>query len=252
MRLAGKVAIVTGAAGGIGAATAARFAAEGASVACVDRRAEAVEALTRRIGANAFAIAADVASPGDNARMVEQTVRRFGGVDILHANAAVQVMGRIEDTGPEQWDRLHSVNLRGVYLGVQTVLPALRERGGGSIVITASLLGIVGDPDMPAYGAMKGGLRSMTRALAAAHGPEGIRVNTICPGDVETELLDDFFAFQPDPDAARARLAERYPLRRFASPEDVAAAALFLASDDAAYVTGTDLVVDGGLLARIY
>ncbi|WP_214415083.1 SDR family NAD(P)-dependent oxidoreductase [Sphaerisporangium fuscum] len=252
MRLAGKVAIVTGAAGGIGAATAARFAAEGASVACVDRRAEAVEAIARRIGANAFAIAADVASPGDNARMVEQTVRRFGGLDILHANAAVQVMGWIEDTDPEQWDRLHSVNLRGVYLGVQAALPALRERGGGSIVITASLLGIVGDPDMPAYGAMKGGLRSMTRALAAAHGPEGIRVNTICPGDVETELLDEFFAFQPDPDAARARLAERYPLRRFAAPEDVAAAALFLASDDAAYITGTDLVVDGGLLARIY
>ncbi|GAA3201077.1 SDR family NAD(P)-dependent oxidoreductase [Nonomuraea roseoviolacea] len=252
MRLAGKVAIVTGAAGGIGAATAARFAAEGAFVTCVDLRAEAVAELAGRIGPHAHGIAADVASPDDNARIVEQTVRRFGGVDVFVANAAVQFMGRIDDTAPEQWDRLHAVNLRGVYLGVQAVLPALRHRGGGSIVITASLLGIVGDPDMPAYGAMKGGLRSMARALAAAHGPEGVRVNTICPGDVETELLDDFFAFQPDPHAARERLVERYPLRRFAAPDDVAAAALFLASDDAAYITGTDLVVDGGLLAQIY
>ncbi|MEU4544705.1 SDR family NAD(P)-dependent oxidoreductase [Nonomuraea dietziae] len=252
MRLTGKVAIITGAAGGIGSATAARFAAEGAAVTCVDVRADAAMELAERIGGDTYGIGADVASPEDNARVVAETVRRFGGVDILHANAAVQIMGRITDTTPDQWDRLHAVNLRGVYLGVQAVLPALRERGGGSIVITASLLGIVGDPDMPAYGAMKGGLRSMTRALAAAHGPDGIRVNTICPADVETELLEDFFAFQPDPEAARRELTGRYPLRRFASPGDVANAALFLASDESAYITGTDLVVDGGLLARIY
>jgi NAD(P)-dependent dehydrogenase (short-subunit alcohol dehydrogenase family) len=128
----------------------------------------------------------------------------------------------------------------------------MRRRGQGSIVITASLLGIVGDPGMPAYGAMKGGLRSMTRALAAAHGPEGIRVNTVCPGDVDTALLDDFFSYQADPQAARDELLGRYPLRRFATPEDVANAVLFLASDEAAHISGIDLVVDGGLLAQIY
>jgi NAD(P)-dependent dehydrogenase (short-subunit alcohol dehydrogenase family) len=136
--------------------------------------------------------------------------------------------------------------------GIQAALPALRAAGGGSIVITASLLGIVGDPDLPVYGAMKGGVRAMCRSLATAYGPEQIRVNTICPGDVDTLLLRDFFAFQSDGLASRERLLERYPLGRFASPSDIAHAALFLASDDSQYITGTDLVVDGGLLARIY
>lgn len=255
MRMRDKVAIVTGAGRGIGEATAHRFAGEGAAVACVDIDRASAAATARAIdqsGGKAVAVAADLATLDGNRAMVGETIAAFGGLDVLHANAAIQFMGRIEATPEHEWDRLHATNLRGVYLGIQQALPYLRERGGGAVIITASLLGIVGDPDLPAYGAMKGGLRALCRALATAHGPENIRFNTICPGDVETPLLTQFFDFQPEPAAARREVTDRYPLRRFATPADIANVALFLASDDASYLTGIDIVVDGGLLARIY
>lgn len=255
MRLEGKVAIITGAGRGIGRATAIRFAQEGAAVVCVDILGEAAEATVEEIagsGGLATAAIADVATEGGNRSMVETAVRAFGGLDVLHSNAAVQFMGRLEGTPAAEWDRMQATNLRGVYLGIKEALPHLRARGGGSVIVTASLLGIVGDPDMPAYGAMKGGLRALCRALATAHGPENIRFNTICPGDVETEMNREFFDFQPDPAAARREITDHYPLGRFASPIDVANVAVFLASDEAGYLTGIDVVVDGGLLARIY
>jgi len=136
-----------------------------------------------------------------------------------------------------------------VGLGIKWSLPELARRGG-SVIMTASLLGLVGDPDMPAYGAMKGGLLAMCRSLAAAHGPENIRFNTICPGDVETPMLADFFDHQPA--GTRERILEHYPLRRFPQPEDIANLVAFLASDDAAYLTGIDIPIDGGLLAQFY
>ncbi len=255
LRLAGKVAIVTGAGRGIGEASAIRFAEEGAAVACVDVRGEAAAKIACAIeqnGGQALAVSQDVSSAAGNRQMVEETVARFGGLDILHANAAVQIMGRLDETSDDAWRRLYETNLRGVALGIEHSLPRLRERGGGSVIITASLLGIVGDPDMAAYGAMKGGLRALCRSVATAHGPENIRCNTICPGDVDTEMGREFFAHQPDPVAARQEIVDRYPLRRFAAPLDVANVALFLASDEASYLSGIDVVVDGGLLARIY
>jgi len=255
MRLAGKTALVTGAARGIGEASARRFAQEGAGVVCVDVNAASVDLVVADIvrdGGRAIAVCADVSTADGNDAAISAAVDALGGLDIFHANAAIQVMGHLEETDETTWDALHAVNLRGVYLGIRRALPELRRRGGGSIVITASLLGIVGDPDLPAYGAMKGGLRALCRSLAAAHGPENIRVNTICPGDVETPLLAEFFDFQLDPEAARREISDRYPLRRFATPLDVANVALFLASDEASYLTGIDIVVDGGLLARIY
>lgn len=254
MRLEGKIAIVTGAGRGIGAAVAERFAGAGASVVVADIEggsAERTRASIEEAGGRAVAVEADVSTVEGNRAMVAAAVD-LGGIDIFHANAAIQFMGVLEATGEGDWDALHATNLRGVYLGVREALPHLRARGGGSILITASVLGIVGDPDMPAYGAMKGGLRALCRSLATAHGPDNIRCNTICPGDVETPMGADFFAHQDDPDAARAAIVERYPLRRFATPEDVANVALFLASDEANYLTGIDVVVDGGLLARVY
>jgi len=255
MRLEGKVTLVTGSGRGIGEATALRFAEEGAAVTCVDidgRTATATATAIEAAGGSALAIAADVSTPDGNRRMIEATVDRFGGLDAFHANAAVQFLGLLEQTPAAEWDRMHETNLRGVFLGVQHALPQLRERGGGSIIITASVLGIVGDQDLPAYGAMKGGLRALCRATAAAHGPENIRCNTICPGDVDTAMNVEFFDHQPDPEASRRELTDRYPLRRFASPRDVANVAAFLASDEASYLSGIDIIVDGGLLARIY
>jgi NAD(P)-dependent dehydrogenase (short-subunit alcohol dehydrogenase family) len=256
MRLAGKVAIVTGAAGGIGSAVCRRFAAEGCAIVCVDRNADAVSQMVEQARADGapslVALSADISTDEGNREAVAVAIDRFGGLDIFHANAAVQIMGDVESTTSTDWLKLFNTNLYGVASGFRQALPALRARGGGSLIATASLLGIVGDPDLPAYGAMKGGLRALARSMAAAHGVDQIRVNTICPGDVDTPLVHDYFAFQPDPEVARAKIVELYPLRRFARPEDVANAALFLASDDSNYISGIDIVVDGGLLAKIY
>jgi NAD(P)-dependent dehydrogenase (short-subunit alcohol dehydrogenase family) len=254
MRLHDKVIIVSGAAGGIGAACVERFCADGASVVAVDVDGRLQEMVAEFANCNGavVAVAADVSTLEGNREAVGTAEREFGALHGFHANAATQVIARAEDTSLDDWERMQSTNLRGAFHGVQAALPALRRSGGGSIVFTASILGIVGDADLPAYGAMKGGMRALCRSLATAHGPEQVRVNTICPGDVETPMVQQYFDFQADPEAARKVVTDRYPLRRFAAPADVAAAASFLLSDDAAYISGTDLIIDGGLLARVY
>jgi NAD(P)-dependent dehydrogenase (short-subunit alcohol dehydrogenase family) len=252
--LTGKVAVVTGAAGGIGSAIARRFALDGATVISVDRDAVLLTEQAhadRQAGPKCRAVVADLAdSEGHEA--VAQAVRQLGRLDVYVANAAVQVMGDVERTSPTDWDHMYQTNVRGVMLGVRSVLPHLRTSGGGSLILTASILGIVGDPDLAAYGATKGALRSLCRSLASRHGPENIRCNTICPGDVQTKLVDEYFGFQQDPAAARQAVIERYPLRRFATPADVANVAAFLAADESSYLNGIDIPVDGGLLARVY
>jgi NAD(P)-dependent dehydrogenase (short-subunit alcohol dehydrogenase family) len=251
-RLYGKAAVVTGAARGIGAAVAQRFAEEGARVFCVDRETGGLEQVVDHItsaGGEARAFAADVV---DADRIIQAAVAAYGQVDVLHANAAVQVMGNLEKTSPAQWDEMWAVNLRAIAQSIRAVIPHMRDIGGGSVILTSSLLGITGDPDLPMYGAMKGGLLALCRSVAAAHGADNIRCNAICPGDVNTEMVQEFFDYQPDPAAARAEIERRYPLGRFADPRDIANAALFLASEESAYITGIDLIVDGGLRARIY
>ncbi|WP_090934174.1 SDR family NAD(P)-dependent oxidoreductase [Nonomuraea jiangxiensis] len=255
MDLSGKVAVVTGAGQGVGEGSALRLAEAGAAVVCVDINATTLDETVKTIRGNsgaAIGVQADVSTREGNQEMVRRACAEYGRIDVLHANAGVTLLGRVEDFADETWDRLHDLNLKGVYLGIKEVLPVMRAAGGGSVVITASVLGLVGDPDLPAYGATKGGLRSMCRSLAVAYGPDNIRFNTVCPGDVETPGLKDYFDFQPDPEAARRSITAQYPMRRFASPRDVGNAVAFLASDDASYITGTDIVVDGGILAKVY
>ena len=255
MRLSGKIAVITGAARGVGAAMAKVLAGEGASVVAVDVLQEPLDATVadiRRRGQTAYALPADIATSEGNRTAVEVAVREYGGLDCFIANAAIQRFGKLADTPSELWDQVQAVNLRGVYLGCQAAIPELIRRGGGSLIFTASVLGIVGDGDLAAYGAAKGGLRALCRSIAVAYGPKQIRCNTICPGDVQTEIFEDYIAHAANPKGELARLLGFYPLGRIASPEDVARAAVFLASDDSRYITGTDLVVDGGLLAKVY
>jgi len=255
MKLVGKVAVVTGAARGVGAAIASAFAQEGASVVAVDVRSEELGATVTKAQSAAhsiFALTADISTPEGNQLAVERAVQEFGGLDCFVANAAIQRFGKLADTATATWDEVHTVNLRGAYLGARAAIPHMSRRGGGSLILTASVLGIVGDGDMAAYGAAKGGLRALCRSAAVAYGPQQIRCNTICPGDVRTELFEDYISRVADPEAELTRLRAFYPLGRIASPEDVARAAVFLASDESSYVTGTDLLVDGGLLAKVY
>ncbi len=251
-RLANRAAVVTGAARGIGRAVAQMFAAEGAAVLCVDLNGQGLEETVEAVNANGGTASAFVGDVVAADEVLEAALEKYGGVDILHANAAVQVMGNLEATTPADWDRMYAVNERAVAAAVRAVVPEMRRRGGGSIIFTASLLGITGDPDLAMYGATKGAVRALCRSVAVAYAADNIRCNTICPGDVDTEMMREFFAYQPDPVGSRRNVEQNYPLGRFATPEDIAYAALFLASDEAAYITGTDIIVDGGLLARIY
>jgi len=255
MNLEGQSLLVTGAARGVGEAIAYHAARAGARVTAVDQNAIGLDELVARGRAENLqiqAIVADVATAEGNARAVAAAEGRFGSLNTFIANAAIIRFKDALETREEDWDAIHAVNLKGVHLGVQAALPALRRASGGSLILLASVLGVVGDPLLPAYGAAKGGLRALCRSLAVAYGAEKIRCNTICPGDVETEMMRMQFALEEDPAAARDRILAHYPLRRFASPGDVANAAIFLASKEASYITGTDLVIDGGLLAKCY
>jgi NAD(P)-dependent dehydrogenase (short-subunit alcohol dehydrogenase family) len=254
MRLQNKVAIVTGAARGVGEAIVRRMAQEAACVVAVDvlkDRLETVVASIRAQGFEATALAADIATREGNQEAVEHARSHYGGLDILHCNAAVIHMADLASTTDEMWDETLATNLKGIYLGCQAAIPELQKRGGGSLIFTASVLGLVGDPDLPAYGAAKGGLRALCRSLAVAHGPQNIRCNTICPGDIGTQMFAQYIEKNCDPQMLK-KIIDFYPLRRIATPEDIANVALFLASDEGSYISGTDIVVDGGLLAKCY
>ena len=253
--LQGKSLLVTGAARGVGEAIAWLAAKEGARVTAVDLEPTGLDTLVAKAkgtGIEIQNVVADISSVDGNARAVAAAETRFGSLHAFVANAAIIRFADPLATREEDWDAIHRVNLKGVHLGIQAAVPALRRSGGGSLVLIASVLGIVGDPNLAAYGATKGGLRAMCRSVAMAYGADNIRCNTICPGDVETEMMRAQFALERDPAAARERILAHYALKRFASAQDVANYAIFLASDRAVYITGTDLVVDGGLLARCY
>ena len=255
MRLAETIAVITGAGSGIGRASALCFAREGATVVVVDRHGDAAHATVEQIhahGGQGLAVQMDVAHEEAMAQMVETVIATYGRVDVLFNNAAIQVFGVIPDTSTADWQRVMDVNLKGVYLGCKYAIPHMVAQGRGSIITTSSALGLVGDPLLPAYGATKGAIIAMTKAMAQAHGPQGIRVNCICPGDVATPLVMEYFAQQPDPIGARRDVDAHYALRRIAEPEEIAHVALFLASAESSFVTGAAIVVDGGLTSRCY
>ena len=248
-RLDGKVAVITGGGSGIGRVAASLFAAEGARVVVADVVADQAAAAVAEIveaGGSALAVTVDVSDEAQVSAMVAAAVRTYGGLDVLFNNAGVFPAddGGILDTPPETWQRVMEVNLKGVWLGCRAAVPAMLDSGGGSIVNVASFVALVGAATAQmAYTASKGGVLAMTRELAVEYARRGIRANSICPGPIETPLLAELLS---DPERRQRRLVH-IPIGRFGRPEEIARAALFLASDDASFVTGSALVVDGGI-----
>ena len=243
-RLADRVAIVIGAARGIGAGIAERFVEEGASVVIADREAEAGAATAERLAAvgPASFIAADIAGEADAERISAAAVNRFGGIDVLVQNAGIYPWTLIEDISAEEWDQVLGVNLRGTFLAARACLAPMKERRYGRMVFTSSITGPrVSNPGHGHYSASKAGINGFIRAAAVEFAPHGITVNGIEPGNIETEAVHT----QRSEEYIRSMEAA-VPLGRLGTPRDVANAALFLASDDAAYITGTTLIVDGG------
>jgi NAD(P)-dependent dehydrogenase (short-subunit alcohol dehydrogenase family) len=245
MRLRDRVAVVTGAASGIGLATVRRFAAEGALVVAVDLNTAGVEALAEEIGGDA--ITCDVTDESAVSAMFDDVVSARGRVDVAFNNAGISPPedDSILTTGIEAWERVQRVNLTSVYLCCKYVLPHMRRQGEGSIINTASFVAVLGAATSQiSYTASKGGVLAMTRELGVQFAREGIRVNALCPGPVNTPLLRELFA--QDPERAKRRLVH-VPMGRFAEPEEIAATVAFLASDDASYITASTFLVDGGI-----
>jgi NAD(P)-dependent dehydrogenase (short-subunit alcohol dehydrogenase family) len=246
MRLKDKVALITGAGSGIGLQTARLFAKEGASVVCVDVNEKAAHDVASSI--KGLAVQADVSKAADCERMVAAAEKQFGKLNVMFNNAGI-MHGKDDDamsTPEEIWDLTLDINAKGVFLGCKYGIPALKRAGGGSIINTASFVARMGaaTPQV-AYTASKGAVLAMTRELAVIHARQNIRVNALCPGPLKTELLMAFL----NTEAKKQRRLVHIPMGRFGEAEEIAKAALFLASDDSSYITGTDFLVDGGITA---
>jgi NAD(P)-dependent dehydrogenase (short-subunit alcohol dehydrogenase family) len=250
MRLANKVAIVTGAGAGIGAATAELFAREGAKVLAVDYDEAAAQKVAGAIGKAAVAMRADVRLNADAKAISERCVAAFGRIDILINNAGRGMLGTVVTTDEKDWDDIVAVNLKSVFLCSKHAIPVMAKNGGGAIVNVASTVAIAGIPDRAAYVASKGGVAALTRAMALDHVGDNIRVNAVQPGVIWSTYFDKMLTQVPDPEAFKKGLRDRAPMGRVGQPGEIAAAMLYLASDEAAFATGTMLTVDGGYTAR--
>ena len=253
MRLADRVAIITGAGSGIGRASALKFAREGAKIVAVDIERADVEDAVKDIeaqGAAATALEGDITGSHDVDRMVSHAVETYGHLDILFNNAGVSTRGTILEIDESAFDKLFAVNVKGVFLGCKKAIPVMKSQGGGVILNMASQLGVVGIEGSVLYPATKGAVIQLTRCLALDHASDGIRVNCICPGPIDTPMSRRNRAMTGDPEAAlRDRLA-MIPLGRLGTPEEVADVAAFLCSDEAAFITGAAIMADGGWTAR--
>lgn len=249
MQLDGKVALVTGAAAGLGAGIAEHFIEAGASVVIFDIDGEGARkhATSLSTRGSVMAVQGDVASEDDARRAIAAATTGFGALDILVNNAGVEIMRPITDFKSEDWDRQLNVNLKGAFLFCKHAIPRMAGRGG-SIVNISSIRAFVSYAGGVAYDSSKAGLIGLTRTLALEHGKDGIRVNAICPGYMQTPMMDQWLATLEDPARTMKDLLALHPLGRIGTPRDVAGAALFLASEAASFVTGTSLLVDGGLL----
>jgi 3(or 17)beta-hydroxysteroid dehydrogenase len=250
MRLQGKIALISGGARGMGAVEARLFAKEGAKVTIGDvleDEGRKLEAEINATGGEALFVRLDVTHEADWQKAVEATVNRFGKLDVLVNNAGISGRGRVEDTTVEEWDRVMDVNAKGVFLGTKVAIAAMRQGGGGSIINISSQLGLVGtDHSSPQYQASKGAVRLLTKATAIQYAKEGIRANSIHPGPIVTPMTE---AARADPERYQLMLS-RVPLGCYGQPEDIAYGVLYLASDEARWVTGSELVIDGGWTAQ--
>jgi 3-oxoacyl-[acyl-carrier protein] reductase len=243
--LEGKVALITGAGSGQGRAAALLFAEHGARIAVIDMNADSATETTTLVGDAGHAVTADVSVRSDCDAMVAATIDHFGGLDVLYNNAAVQMSGRLVDCTEAEWDLTMATNLSAIFWACRAALPHLHADGGGSIINTASTLGLIGSEGYAAYGAAKAGLVALTRQIATEHGPE-VRANVIAPGSVDTPR---FRKVTEADDTILPTLFEHLPMKRLGTAEDIAKVALFLASDESAYTSGAVVPVDGGLAA---
>ncbi len=249
-RLEGKRAIVTGAGAGIGRAIASRLSSEGARVALADLDEQAARRVAGEIEGKTLVHKTNVTRAAEVESLVQRVVEEWGGLDVMVNNAGIGVAATAPDTSEEDLDRQMSVNLKGTFFGIKYAVPAMRDSGGGSIINISSVAALVGVPDRAAYCAAKGGILALTRAAAIDHISEGVRVNCIAPGTVDTPWIGRITAGYDDPEEARARMEARQPHGRFVQPEEIAAMAAYLASDESASAVGACMVVDGGMTAR--
>jgi NAD(P)-dependent dehydrogenase (short-subunit alcohol dehydrogenase family) len=252
-RMAGKVGVITGAGAGIGAATARLFAREGARLLLNDIDAAALDEVAgelRALGAEVAIAAGDVSDPDDANGAIRAAVERWGRLDVLVANAGVIPLGRITESTPEDWDRVMAIDGRGMFLSCKYAIEAMLDSGGGAIVCLSSISGIEGQPGQATYGPAKFVASGITKHLAVEWAAERIRVNAVAPGTIRTEAVRRFPDEQPGGAEYLENIRKLHPIGRFGEPEEVAAAILFLASDDASFITGAILPVDGGYLAQ--
>ena len=251
-RLKDRVAVVTGAGHGIGRASALRLGQEGARLALVDLRPDAAQDTCEAARADGIEAAwwqADVSDEHQVNQCIQDIVNRYQRIDILHSNAGVLYAGTLLSQSIEEWDHTYAVNVRSMFLVARAVVPVMQANGGGSIITTASISGMIGEPNLVAYNTSKGAVINLTRQLAVEWGSHGIRVNAICPGWIETGFNDPVLAHLTESELA-AMVDTWIPLGRQGTAEDIAPSVAFLASDDAAYITGSLLVIDGGVTAQ--